>query len=239
LISANVNLGAGNHVANIANSTNAAIDLNITGNISGAGGTLRATNSGTLRLAGANTFSSLVVSNGATVLQDGTHSGSVTINTGGTLGGIGSIAGAVTNLDGVIAPGDSPGTLTVGSLNLASGAELTYELDQAGVVGSGVNDLIITGDLTLDGDLNIVGLANFAGGVYRLINYSGTLTDNGLNIGLLSGTASVFAPGDLSIDTSVLGQVNLIVVPEPSTVALAGIGAALLGLQVIRRRRNR
>jgi PEP-CTERM motif len=129
--------------------------------------------------------------------------------------------------------------MTVGDLTLASGAGLNFELDVAGTVGSGVNDLlVVNGNLTLDGTLNIDGLANFAGGTYRLINYTGTLTDNGLNIGALTGTASGFAPGDLSIDVLTPGQVNLVVIPEPSTVALAGIGAALLGLHVIRRRRQ-
>jgi fibronectin-binding autotransporter adhesin len=240
-ISANLDLGAANRTANIQNSSVAAVDLNITGNVSGTGRTLTVTNTGTLRFGGANTYSSLVVSNGGNVLNDGTHSGAATVGPGGTLGGSGSIAGAVSVLaGGTLAPGSSPGTMTVGDLNLAAGVTLSYELDVAGTVGSGVNDLIIVnGNLTLDGSLNITGLANFAGGVYRLINYTGTLADNGLDIGLLSGTASGFAPGDLSIDTSVLGQVNLIVIPEPSTMALAGIGAALLGLHVIRRRRNR
>ena len=240
-VTANVDLGSANRIANIANSTNTGVDMRISGNISGVGRTLTVTNTGTLQLAGANTFASLVVSNGATVLNDGSHSGAATVGPAGTLGGTGTIAGAVSVLaGGVLAPGNSPGTLTVGNLTLADGAGLNFELDVQGLVGGlGNNDLLsVVGNLTLDGSLNIDGLANFGTGIYRLINYTGTLTDNGLDIGALNGTAGSFA-GNLSIDTATIGQVNLIVgVPEPSTVALAGIGAALLGLHVIRRRRN-
>src|SRR6185436_3057660 len=48
----------------------------------------------------------------------------------------------------------------------------------------------------------------FSRGVYRLINYGGTLTDNTLLIG---GLPAQFAAGDMLISTTTAGQVNLIV----------------------------
>jgi fibronectin-binding autotransporter adhesin len=169
----------------------------------------------------------------------GTLNGNVDVNFGG-LGGTGTINGNVIVDNGAaIAPGASPGTLTInGDLVLSDLTVLAYELDVAGVIGSGVNDLLsITGNLTLDGILNVDGLSNFGGGTYRLMNVNGSITDNGVTIGTLTGNASGFNPGDFSIVVGA-NTVDLVVVPEPSTVALAGIGAALLGLHVIRRRRN-
>src|SRR3546814_5817156 len=58
----------------------------------------------------------------------------------------------------------------------------------ANVGGGSLNDLIeVGGDLTLGGTLNVetaVG-GSFDPGIYRVINYGGTLTDNGLAIGTL------------------------------------------------------
>jgi len=59
-----------------------------------------------------------------------------------------------------------------------------------------------------------------------LFTYTGTLTDNGLTL----GTGFPKAAG---IDTSVEGQINLILVPEPASALLL----ALAGLAALRRRR--
>jgi fibronectin-binding autotransporter adhesin len=238
IISANLNLGGASRRFIINNSTNAAVDLNITGNISGAGFNIIKTNAGVLQLAGTTTIANLIIDGGG-VGVTGTLNGNVDVNFGG-LGGTGTINGNVIVDNGAaIAPGASPGTLTInGDLVLSDLTVLAYELDVAGVIGSGVNDLLsITGNLTLDGILNVDGLSNFGGGTYRLMNVNGSITDNGVTIGTLTGNASGFNPGDFSIVVGA-NTVDLVVVPEPSTVALAGIGAALLGLHVIRRRRN-
>ncbi|WP_292330060.1 hypothetical protein, partial [Mesorhizobium sp.] len=89
---------------------------------------------------------------------------------------------------------------------LNASAKLDYELGTPGTVGSGVNDLIVVnGDLTLDGTLNITDVGGFGPGVYRLMNYGGALTDNGLEFGTTPVSAS-----DLFIQTSIAGEVNLI-----------------------------
>lgn len=132
-----------------------------------------------------------------------------TVASGATLGGSGTIAGDVTVLDGAtLSPGSSAGTLTLGSLTLSDGSILDYELGQAGVIGSGVNDLIeINGDLTLDGTLDITDIGGFGAGVYRLMNYGGALTDNGLDLGDLPAGSDA---QDLFLQTAIDGQVNLV-----------------------------
>lgn len=118
------------------------------------------------------------------------------------LGGTGTLGAAL--VDGTIAPGSSVGTLTLGSLALSAGSALRYELGIPGLIGGSANDLInVTGNLTLDGSLDIIALPGFGEGIYRLINYGGTLTDNGLAV----RNAPDF---DYAVQTGVAGQVNLI-----------------------------
>ena len=66
----------------------------------------------------------------------------------------------------------------------------------------------MTGNLTLAGSLNITDVGGFGPGVYRLFNYGGALTNNGMALGTVPGGVSA---GALTIQTSVANQVNLVV----------------------------
>ena len=155
--------------------------------------------------------------------------GSVNVANGTLLGGTGTIAGAVSVLGGgIVAPGTSPGTLTVNNIfSLADTSVLEFEVNAADqTVGSGVNDLIAgVTNLTLDGVLNVTGSGDFtaivAPATWRLFNYSGILTNNTLTLG---STPTLAAGQSFTLDTATSGQVNLVVIPEPGSVALAGIG---------------
>ena len=136
---------------------------------------------------------------------------SANVASGATLAGTGAISGPVTIGSGaILSPGDgSAGTLTVGSLNLNSGSILNYLLGRPNVVGNGINSLVqVNGNLTLAGALNITDVGGFGEGVYRLFNYKGSLTNNGLAIG---STPAAFTPNQFSFQTSQTGQVNLVV----------------------------
>ena len=81
------------------------------------------------------------------------------------------------------------------------GSQLDYDLGLPDIVGGGTNDLVIvTGGLTLDGTLNIADAGGFSRGVYRLINYGGALTDNGLLIGGLPTRFVAERHADLDLD---------------------------------------
>jgi fibronectin-binding autotransporter adhesin len=165
-------------------------DTNLTGNSAGFAGTTIVTG-GALRVNG--------------TLGDATST--VNVQTGGRLGGAGTIGGNVNVTDGVLAPGNSPGVLTIaGNLSLTGASLLDFEFGQANVPGGPLNDLIeVGGDLTLDGTINVTQSAggSFGPGVYRIINYAGMLTDNGLTVGgLPSGTGFV--------QTAIANQVNLV-----------------------------
>lgn len=130
------------------------------------------------------------------------------VSNGATLAGAGTIGGSVAVGDGHLSPGNSPGTLTInGNLALSSGSQLDYELGAANVAGGALNDLtVVKGNLTLDGTLNVTQSAGgvYGAGIYRVIDYSGTLTNTGLELGNMpAGT-------DNYIQTSVAQQVNLV-----------------------------
>src|SRR5690606_21540881 len=116
-----------------------------------------------------------------------------------------------------LAPGNSPGTLTIaGDLILNAASVLDYEFGQSNVVGGPMNDLTkVGGDLTLNGSLVVLLTAGgvFDVGLYRVISYDGILVDNGLTVGAVPPGG-----GSVSVQTSINGQVNL--VKAPAGVAL-------------------
>jgi polygalacturonase len=148
----------------------------------------------------------LVVSNSGTLLVNnttgsGTGVGAVTVVNGAILGGGGIIGGPVT-VNGILAPGNSPGTLTVSNNLIVNGsAVLQYEL------GTNSDQTVVSGNLTLGGTLNITDSGGFTNNTYTLFTYGGTLTYNGVSIGTSP------AGHNYAIDTSIPGQVNLNVTP--------------------------
>jgi len=197
--------GDGTAVVNFNHSNDIGFIIPMTGSLS-----VNKLGSGSLLLGGTSDYTGTTQVQAGTLQVEGSLGNTTTtVFDGAKLGGTGSIAGDVVINDGAtIAPGASPGTLTVGSLSLSSGSILDYELGQAGVIGSGVNDLIeINGDLTLDGTMNITDVGGFGAGVYRLMNYGGSFADNGLDLGALPAG---FTTNDLFVQTAIAGQVNLI-----------------------------
>jgi fibronectin-binding autotransporter adhesin len=199
--------------------------------------------SGTTILNAANSYRGATSVNAGTLLINGDQSGAdgaVTVASLATLGGSGTTGGAVSILGGaIVAPGSGVGTLTVSNaFTLANSSILNFQLDPANsAVGGGINDLITgVSNLTLDGVLNVpdaggwTSVADFT--TWRLFNYSGTLTNNLLTLGTMPTLGS---GQSFQIDTSTPGQVNLIAVPEPSTLVLLS-GLAVVGFFARRQR---
>lgn len=205
---------------NGAIATEAGTRLTLTGALTGAGA-LSKSGAGTLVLAGNGASYTGATSVAAgTLLVNGRLAGAVGVAGGATLGGTGTIAGNVNVADGVLAPGaGGAGTLAIGgNLVLGAGARIAFDAGAANAAASPLNDLInVGGDLTLDGTLDVAATPGgaFGVGLYRLVNYGGALTDNGLALGAVPAGANV------SIQTSVARQVNLIrsaaTAPPPAT----------------------
>lgn len=136
---------------------------------------------------------------------NGVFGGAVAVSSTGTLSGTGTINGGVTvSSGGTLSAGQSPGTLTVGSLTLDSGSISVFELGAAGVAGGVSNDLVnVTGNLTLGGTLSVNAPS---AGYYRLFNY-GTLT-----AASAFSTVTGSSQGTATVLTNIPGQVNLSIV---------------------------
>jgi autotransporter-associated beta strand protein len=158
---------------------------------------------GTIVLAGSSNYVGDTNVSSGTLLVDGFITSATNVNAGATLGGTGTIAGAVTIADNALLQGGLNTTLTMNSLTLSSGSIVNA------VFGSTTapTQFAVNGDLVLDGTLN-VSSPNYGYGVYRLFDYGGTLTDNGMAVG-----ATPTGTGLATVQTSVAGQVNFVNAP--------------------------
>lgn len=123
-----------------------------------------------------------VTIDGGTVNMSGTLSipGGVQVNAGSTLGGNATVDGDVNTNGGTVAPGNSPGVLTTGNKNFASGA--TFEVEIGGVSpgnGTGFHDqLVVNGSVTIDNSTTLTatlfgGFTPSAGDDFIIINNDG------------------------------------------------------------------
>ncbi len=155
----NVNLGANTlTVGGLNTSTTYA------GAISGTGGNLAKTGSGTLVLGGANTYSGTTTISDGTLQVDGTHTGGglYSVNGGGTLAGTGIIDATVSiDAGGVHSPGSSVGAQTVSNEVWNSGGAFQLEINDATGTAGGPNgwDLLTIDDGSGTGTLDISSLS--------------------------------------------------------------------------------
>ncbi len=187
VISANINLrlasGANNLTFNVAQGTTSdGVDLLVTGNIISTGqgdsqGGIIKTGSGTIVLAGNNTYTGATSVNAGNLYVNGSLSTSsaVSVAAGATLGGQGSVGPTTVQPGGILEAGQSGvGSLTLGSLSFLGPA--TINVTPNGSVPS----LNVTGNngLTVSGGNSVainIGTTTLSVGGYPLIGYSGAI----------------------------------------------------------------
>lgn len=185
---------------------------------------------------------------GGTLLVNQALTTFVTVANTGTLGGVGSISGAVTVQNGgTVSPGMSIGNLSVGSLVVQNGGTVDIE------VGASAADLLsVAGVLNLTAGtsdtLNLVSLIGGPTGAvpsYTIMTYGTRSGDfNVVSVDdVVVSTADAFNPligvpfpatnYYLAWDDSA-GTLTLNAVPEPASLGLLAMG----GLAMLRRRRG-
>ena len=212
-------------------------DLGISQTLSGTGGLTKA-GAGRLTLSASNAYAGTTTVTAGSLFIDGTQaSGAVQVDAGATLGGSGAIGGAVT-MFGVLSPGNSPAVLSVAALVLGGSSTSIFEID--GTTRSTQYDgLNITGSSgpTYGGALSLVfgnGSAFGNTDVFNLFDFTGAAAGDFSSVtstGFYSGSWSV-SSGEWSLQSG--GQTltfsqsagDLVIVPEPTALALTGIGIA-------------
>jgi rhamnogalacturonan endolyase len=191
---------------------------------------------GTLTLTGTNSYSGGTTINAGILLVNnligsGSGSGSVTVASGGTLGGNGIISGAVTvNSGGALSPGNPLGTLTISNnLTLAGGSTTFMQIEHSPLTNNAVN---VSGTLSQAGTLNVTnfgGTAFAAGDSFKLFTaagYSGSFSSfnlPSLSAGLGWNTGALNTSGVLSVVVNakpVIGTISI----SPGGLSLSGSG---------------
>jgi len=242
---------------------NARLGATLTGTISGGSDGMTFNGLGRLTLAADNTYTGLTTISAGTLALSGAGSigtgglnlgttgspgvfditgltaGTYSLPATGNLAGVGTLSGSGKSLAvlGSLAPGNSAGTITVGtglSLDLSSSGTSVFEITDPAYT-AGAFDLVSgDGSVVFGGILNLA----FSGGSYaegtdvlQLFANTGGRSGNfsAVNFtGLAAGQAATFNPGTGFIT----------IVPEPSAYAMALAGLACGGYSMFRRRKD-
>jgi len=220
----------------------AAGTLNLTGSIGGAGGSVTKNGSGVAAYGGAASYGGTTAINGGVLRVNGSYSGgAITVNSGGTLGGGGTISSAINMAGGTINPGASPGTLTVNNATVNFGSGGTLAMEIAGLAGGQYDVLNFTGTgaLNLSGTNDVLDLYILSP-YYSQIGDTLTLVTSSTAISGGFETLRLFGgnwPGayTVSYPGGNTAQIQfLISIPEPASLTLLALG----GLVGLRRRRR-
>jgi autotransporter-associated beta strand protein len=180
-------------------------------------GSLTKSGAGAVTLSGTNTYTGATTVSAGQLVVDGSSSSSAhTVGNGGTLGGSGTVGALVVQSGGTIAPGNSPGILTVnGNTTWLNGGNYNWQLlDATGAAGTGWDKLAITGALDLAGltaggfNVNVWSLSTFAGTTGNAQYFDGNGGMYSWIMATADGGITGFDAGDFTIFTAANNGTN-------------------------------
>ena len=166
------------------------------GVISGAGNLIK-NGAGNYMLSADHSMTGTATVNAGSLYVNGAMNGAAfTVNNGGLLGGSGSLGNTTVMSNGTLSPGDGIGALTVnGNLTLEQGSLLDFEFGAPGsdFSTSGQSDSVtVNGDLAINGAmLTLNDTGGFGPGLYRLFDYTGTLSESNGGLQLANPDSSL------------------------------------------------
>lgn len=187
---------------------NVSHDLTLNGKLSASSGSLTKNGSGVLTLNHDNSAmtASMTVGEGSLVVNHILGSQDVRVNGNASLSGTGELTGAVTLANEANLNLRDGSLLKVGSLALDSGSNLNVALGTSLALAPAL--LKVANNLTLAGKLNVTDLGGFGAGTYRLIDYGGSLNNQGLMVNTLPNG---LIAADVQVQTAIDKQINLVV----------------------------
>lgn len=194
--------------------------LNMSSGTFANSGTLNNSFDGTISSSGG---SNVFTNSGIFIKTAGTGTTSININTQNTgiLKGVGTLNfGSTFTNNGTIAPGLSPGAITVTSSSpvFTANSNLDIELLNGSGPGTG-HDQLTTGSAALNGNLTLTELGTVPAGTYTIITSTGTLTGTFSSVTQPGGYTVIYNSNSVVVTRSAILPINLVTFSASSQAA--------------------